>query len=253
MDSRSLLLIQAGTPPEDIRAVTGDLPTWFLAAINQQPQAVQVVKVFAGEPLPDPGQHRAAIITGSWSMVTDRHPWSEATASWIRQAMVQGVPLLGVCYGHQLMAHALGGTVDYHPGGREMGCIDIERLPAGDADPWLSECPPRFKAHLTHLQTVLRLPAGARALARSAHDPHQIVRYSPTAVSVQFHPEFTSDIQAACIGARAQVLRGEGLDPSAMLHALAPTPTPLALLRRFVGTHAATNHPFSPTSLGTVQ
>lgn len=253
MDSQSLLLIQAGTPPEDIRAVTGDLPTWFLAAIDQPPGAVQVVKVFEGEPLPDPGQHRAAIITGSWSMVTDRHPWSEATASWIRHAVAQGVPLLGVCYGHQLMAHALGGTVDYHPGGREMGCIDIERLPAGDADPWLAECPPRFKAHLTHLQTVLRLPTGARALARSAHDPHQIVRYSPTAVSVQFHPEFTSDIQAACIGARAQVLRGEGLDPSAMLHALAPTPTPLALLRGFVGTHAAKSHPFIPTSQGTMQ
>lgn len=253
MDSRSLLLIQAGTPPGDIRAVTGDLPTWFLAAIDQPPEAVQVVRVFEGEPLPDPGQHLAAIITGSWSMVTDRHPWSEATASWIRQAVALGEPLLGVCYGHQLMAHALGGTVDDHPGGREMGCIDIERLPEGDADPWLSECPPRFKAHLTHLQTVLRLPTGARALARSAHDPHQIVRYSPTAVSVQFHPEFTSDIQAACINARGQVLHSEGLDPSAMLHELGPTPTPLALLRRFVDTHATTCNPFPPASQGTMR
>lgn len=253
MGSLSLLLIQAGTPPDDIRAVTGDLPQWFLAALGQSPTAVQVVKVFEGESLPEPGQHRAAIITGSWSMVTDQHPWSEATASWIRQAVAQGVPLLGVCYGHQLMAHALGGTVGYHPGGREMGCIDIERLPVAEADPWLAECPLRFKAHLTHLQTVLRLPPGARALARSAHDPHQIVRYSPTAVSVQFHPEFTSDIQAACIGARAQVLRSEGLNPSAMLQELAPTPTPLALLRGFINTHVATSHPLPPTSQETVQ
>lgn len=237
--SRSLLLIQAGTPPEDIRAVAGDLPQWFLAAIGRPPEAVDVVRVFEGEPLPEPGRHRAAIITGSWSMVTDQHPWSEAAASWIRQAAAQGMPLLGVCYGHQLMAHALGGTVGYHPGGREMGCLDVEQLPAGGSDPWLAGCPPRFKAHLTHLQTVLRLPAGARALARSAHDPHQIVRYSPTAVSVQFHPEFTPDIQAACIGARAQVLRSEGLDPSAMLRGLGPTPVPLALLQRFVQTHAA--------------
>jgi GMP synthase (glutamine-hydrolysing) len=151
------------------------------------------------------------------------------------------------------MAHALGGMVGYHPSGREMGCIDIERLPAGDTDPWLAECPPRFKAHLTHLQTVLRLPAGARVLARSAHDPHQIVRFSPTAVSMQFHPEFTSDIQAACIGARAQVLRREGMDPSAMLHELAPTPMPLALLRRFVDTHAATGKPFPAAFQGAMQ
>lgn len=250
MDSRSLLLIQAGTPPDDIRAVTGDLSQWFLAALDQPQAAVQVVKVFEGEALPEPGRHRAAIITGSWSMVTDRHPWSEATASWIRQAVAQGVPLLGVCYGHQLMAHALGGTVGYHPGGREMGCLDIERLPAAEADPWLAPCPPRFKAHLTHLQTVLHLPPGARALARSAHDPHQIVRYSPTAVSVQFHPEFTPDILAACIGARAQVLRSEGLDPAAMLRAVAPTPTPLALLRRFAGTSAATGDLFSASLQG---
>jgi GMP synthase (glutamine-hydrolysing) len=93
-----LLLIQAGTPPEDIRAVTGDLPQWFLAAIEQPSTAVQVVRVFEGEPLPAPGLHRAAIITGSWSMVTDLHPWSEMTASWIRLAMAQNMPLLGVCY-----------------------------------------------------------------------------------------------------------------------------------------------------------
>jgi GMP synthase (glutamine-hydrolysing) len=124
-----------------------------------------------------------------------------------------------------------------------MGCLDIERLPAGDSDPWLAGCPPRFQAHLTHLQTVLQLPAGAAALARSAHDPHQIVRHGPTATSVQFHPEFTADIQAACITARADVLRAEGLDPQAMLHALRPTPTPLALLRRFVDTYAATGIP----------
>ncbi len=237
MNFRSLLLLQAGTPPEDIRTVTGDLPRWFLAAIGQTRETVDVVKVFEGEPLPEPGRHRAAIITGSWSMVTDRHPWSEATALWIRKAVELGMPLLGVCYGHQLMAHALGGTVGYHPGGREMGCLDIERLSAGDADPWLAGSPSRFRAHLTHLQTVLHLPPGARALARSAHDPHQIVRYSPTAVSVQFHPEFTSDIQAACINARAQVLRNEGLDPAAMLRGLGPTPIPRELLSRFLQTH----------------
>lgn len=253
MDSPSLLLIQAGTPPEDIRAATGDLPQWFLTAMGQPPEAVDVVKVFKGEPLPEPGRHRAAIITGSWSMVTDRHPWSESTSAWIQRAVAQEAPLLGVCYGHQLMAHALGGTVGYHPGGREMGCLDIERLPAGDTDTWLTGCPPRFKAHLTHLQTVLRLPVGARALARSAHDTHQIVRYGPTAVSVQFHPEFTPDIQTACITTRAQVLRSEGLDPSAMLHGLGPTPTPLALLRRFIDTYAATGTPFPAKPQGTMQ
>lgn len=235
--SRSLLLIQAGTPPEDIRAVTGDLHQWFLAALGMHADNVEVIRVFEDQPLPKPGAYPVTVITGSWSMVTDRLAWSEATADWIRKSVALGAPLLGVCYGHQLMAHALGGKVDYLPGLREMGCLDIERLPAGEADPWLAGIPTQFKAHLTHMQTVVSLPDGAQALARSAQDPHQIVRYSPTAVSVQFHPEFTSAIQTACIDARATVLRSEGLDPAAMLSALAATPAPLTLLQRFVETY----------------
>lgn len=237
--SRSLLLIQAGTPPEDIRSITGDLPQWFLAAMGMPADSVKVVRVFEDQPLPKPGAYPAAVITSSWSMVTDRLAWSEATAAWIRESVALGTPILGVCYGHQLMAHALGGKVDYLPSRREMGCLDIERLPAGSSDPWLAGIPTRFKAHLTHMQTVVSLPNGAQALASSAQDPHQIVRYSPTAVSVQFHPEFTSAIQTACINARAGVLRSEGRDPVAMLSALAATPAPLALLQRFVETYAA--------------
>lgn len=238
MDSQTLLLIQAGTPPDDIRAITGDLPQWFLAAIGCGPESIDIVKVYEGEPLPQPGQHRAAIITGSWSMVTDKLPWSEATAAWIRHAVEQEMPLMGVCYGHQLMAHALGGVVDYHPDGREMGSLEIEQHAVAALDPWLAGCPPLFHAHLTHLQTILRLSAGAKALARSAHDPHQIVRYGPAAVSMQFHPEFTPEVMAACINARAQVLRSEGLDPRDLLQSIRHTPTPLTLLRRFIETHA---------------
>lgn len=237
--SPSLLLVQAGTPPDDIRALAGDLPQWFRQALGLPAHQVQTVKVFEGEPLPAPGLHRAAVITGSWAMVSDRHAWSEAAAQWIRSAVAQAMPLFGVCYGHQLMAHALGGTVGYHPQGREMGCLEVDLLPAAQSDPLLAGLPPRFKAHLTHLQTVLALPPGAQVLARSAHDAHQLVRYSPTALSTQFHPEFTPAIARACISTRQQVLRGEGRDPEAMLAGLEHAPTPLALLQRFVQTFAA--------------
>nr|WP_238554139.1 hypothetical protein [Comamonas thiooxydans] len=49
---------------------------------------------------------------------------------------------MGVCYGHQLMAHALGGAVDYHPDGREMGSLEIEQLAIAEPDAWLAGCPP---------------------------------------------------------------------------------------------------------------
>ncbi len=244
MSAQPLLLIQVGSPPDDVRAREGDVPVWFRRALGPDGDALQVVRVFEGEPLPAPGEHRAAIITGSWAMVTDRLDWSEATADWIRQAMRIDMPLFGVCYGHQLMADALGGQVGYHPDGIELGCQEIECLPGMSSDPLADVLPARFMAPLSHRQTVLALPPGAQVLARSAHDAHQIVRYGPHTISTQFHPEFTPAISASIVRGRADALRAEGLDPEAILAGLCETPVALALLRQFVrtvlpaGTHA---------------
>ena len=79
-----------------------------------------------------------------------------------------------------------------HPAGREAGNQQIILKLEAKTDPLLSAFPETFTAHLTHMQTIVELPPGASALAYSSHDPHQIVRYGPNAMSVQFHPEFTS-------------------------------------------------------------
>ena len=234
MASPSLLIVQVGTPPAEIRVPLGDLSDWFSRALGLPVDEVETVRVFEGEKLPRPDTSRVAVITGSWAMVTDRLPWSEETAQWIRDAMDIGMPLFGVCYGHQLMAHALGGRVDYHPGGREVGCKTISLLPAAADDTLLSDWPLTFKAHLTHEQSVIELPPGARVLASSEHDPHQIVRYGPNAISTQFHPEFTPQVSEACIRRRADVLRNDGTDPNALIRALEDTGEARRLLVSFV-------------------
>ncbi|WP_321952128.1 glutamine amidotransferase [Paraburkholderia bannensis] len=231
-----LVIVQVGTPPDVIRHHLGDLPDWFCLALGRPRESVTIIRVFDGEPLPAPNAHQVAVITGSWSMVTDLHPWSEATAQWIRDAMAVGMPLFGVCYGHQLMAHALGGRVDYHPLGREVGCKTINLLPDAENDALLKDWPATFRAHLTHEQSIVELPPGAQVLAYSDHDRNQIVRYGPNAISTQFHPEFTPAISAACINRRAEVLRAEGRDPDAMLLALIETHEAAGLLRHFVET-----------------
>lgn len=229
-----LLIVQVGTPPDEIRNPHGDLPDWFCRTLERPRDSVQVVRVFEGEALPAPDANRVGIITGSWAMVTDLLSWSEATAQWIRDAVEVEMPLFGVCYGHQLMAHALGGRVDYHPQGREVGCKTITLLPAAASDTLLEEWPSTFAAHLTHEQSIIELPPGAQVLAYSDHDRHQIVRYAPKAISTQFHPEFTTAVSAACITRRADVLRAEGNDPNEMLLALEDTHDAAKLLRRFV-------------------
>ena len=259
MAARPLLIIQMGVPPDDIIARFGEQGRWMQDAMGEpaavpmqagaaiqdgaQIQAgspiqadaqIQVVRPSLGETLPPTGAVAGAIITGSWNMVTDREDWSELTAAWVREAFAGDVPLLGICYGHQLMAHALGGVVDYHPQGRELGCYGVRTLADLADDPMLYDLPDAFDALLSHEQSVIQAPEGARVLARSAHDPHQILRYSAHALSVQFHPEFSPALMQACITRRRAQLLGEGVDMDAMLSNIRETRHARRILTRFV-------------------
>lgn len=233
---RPLLLIQTGEAPEAIRAALGGFADWFRAAARIDAARMRVVRVDAGEVLPALRDVSGAIITGSVAMVTERAAWSERTAGWIRNAMDAEMPLFGVCYGHQLMADALGGTVGWLPGGREIGTEAITRLAEA---PDLPALPASFPAQTTHRQSVLAAPPGCEVLARSARDPHQLLRYAPNALSSQFHPEFTPGVMRAYIEARAETLREEGLAPEPLLADVRETETARALLERFA--HAALN------------
>lgn len=234
---RQLLLIQTGEAPEPIHARHGGFADWFRAAMRLEPAQMHIVRVDAGAPLPAPDAVAGAVITGSAAMVTERAEWSERTAGWIRAAMDARTPLFGVCYGHQLMAYALGGTVGWLPDGREIGTRSIARRPGITAGGWLDDLPASFPAHTTHRQTVLQAPPGAEVLARSELDPHQFLRYAANAVSTQFHPEFSATHMRAYLDARADVLREEGLDPDALMADVRETEAARGLLERFA--HAA--------------
>lgn len=232
---KTVLIIRTGRAPDKIRARHGDFPHWFRLGAGLQPQQLQIVDVAAGDALPAPGEVAGAIITGSAAMVTERANWSERTAGWIRDAMDVELPLFGVCFGHQLMAHALGGRVDYLPGGREIGTqsIDVPEASVGDS----LALPNSFRAHTTHEQSVLEPPPGATVLARSARDPHQLLRYGPHAISTQFHPEFNADVMRAYIRRKHADLHREGNEPQAIFKAVAATPIARRLLRQFSRQH----------------
>lgn len=235
---KPVLIIRTGRAPDAIRARHGDFPHWFRVVAGLRPECVQLVDVVAGEALPAPQAVAGAIVTGSAAMVTEKLPWSEETASWIRHAMDEALPLFGVCYGHQLMAHALGGRVGYLPGGREIGTQTIELSSHHEGDPLMRVLRGGFRAHTTHEQSVLEPPPGASVLASSSRDPHQILRYGPHAISVQFHPEFNAEVMRAYIRRKRADLRREGADPERIFKEVAATPVARRLLRQFARQHA---------------
>lgn len=242
---KPVLIIRTGQAPEAIRARHGDFPHWFRLGAGLDQKLLRSVDVAAGETLPAVRDVAGAVITGSAAMVTDRADWSERTAGWIRDAMDAATPLFGVCYGHQLMAHALGGRVDYLPGGREIGTQTVELSVHADADVLTMRVPPSFRAHTTHEQSVLEPPRDAVVLARSARDPHQLLRYGPHAVSAQFHPEFNAEVMRAYIRRKHADMQREGADPKQAFQAVAATPVARGVLRHFARLHGWSGLPLS--------
>jgi GMP synthase (glutamine-hydrolysing) len=135
------------------------------------------------------------------------------------------------------MAHALGGKVDYLPGGREIGTLPISLSPAARGDALVGTLPVEFRAHTTHEQSVLEPPRGTVVLASSARDPHHLLRYGPRAVSVQFHPEFNADVMRAYIHRKRDAMHREGGDPHHVFRQVAPTPIARRLMRLFARHH----------------
>jgi GMP synthase (glutamine-hydrolysing) len=132
----------------------------------------------------------AAVISGSQTAVYDADEWITTTETWVREAVEAGLPVLGLCWGHQLLARAVGGDVD-PMGGYELGYATVDLLDDGTDDPLFEGVGPSFVAFETHSDEVTRLPATASVLAETDR-ALQAFRVG-NAWGVQFHPEYDLD------------------------------------------------------------
>jgi GMP synthase (glutamine-hydrolysing) len=227
-------VIKTGSTLPGIRERWGDFEAWIARGMGLTSDRIAVVDVTAGAALPPAGEPAGVVVTGSSAMVSERLAWSERTGAWLADAVRAGTPVFGICYGHQLLAHGLGGRVGRNPRGREIGTVRLRVAPAARRDALLGALPGTTYAHTTHVESVLELPPGARHLAASDVDPNQAFAVAARAWGVQFHPEFDADVMRGYLEGRREVLREEGLDPEALLAGVREAPEAASLLRRFV-------------------
>lgn len=241
---RTLYIIKTGRTFPAIAQQLGDFEDWIAAGL-QPPQvlaadrlAVAVIdtQADANVPIayPDPALCAAVVISGSHDMVTEQTPWMQHLQQWLQQVCHAGVPVLGICFGHQLLAQVLGGQVSMHPTGLELGTVPVSIQADIANDPLWQHMPGCFDAQVVHYQSVRRLPQGACVLAGNSHEPHQAFRWRNNVWGVQFHPEFSQEAMQAYIQHVTQDLAKHSA------HSLAPhhlrcsaTPDAAQLLRHF--------------------
>ncbi len=229
--SKSIVIVKTGEPVPRVAERRGQFADLIREAIGPAGEgAYQVVDVRTEEP-PPAAAAAAFVITGSAANVPHREPWMLRTEAWLRDVVAHGTPTFGICFGHQILAQALGGEVLLNPRGREIGTIAIERTAPS---PLFDGLPERFEAHVTHVDTVARLPPGAEPLARSGLEDYQAIRFSEACFGVQFHPEMDADVMRAYVETRREVLHAEGFQVDEMLAGIREVDAARRTLRNFV-------------------
>lgn len=229
----TLVVLKMGETFPDLRRRRGDFDGWVRAALPAEVAArVQVVEP-ADDRWPEPAGVARLVISGSHAMVTEASPAHRRAFRWLERTLASGVPTFGICYGHQMIGHVLGGEVGPLPGGAEIGAVDVAWTADAAADPLVGDLPSPTRAAVTHYQSIRRLPAGAVVLAASAREPHQAVRFAAGVWGVQFHPEFTGDVLAAYVERQAEVVARQGRDAAAVAAEAATWTERTGLLERF--------------------
>jgi GMP synthase (glutamine-hydrolysing) len=228
---KKILVVKTGEPVPKIAEKRGQFADLIVGSIGPGFAGEYAVVDIRTEEAPSPRSADAIVITGSAANVPTREAWMLRTEAWLREVVAVGTPVFGICFGHQLLAQALGGEVQKNPRGREIGTIAVDRT---SDDPIFDGLPARFTANVTHIDTVVRLPPGAVGLARSPLEDYHAIRFTEACYGVQFHPEIDAEVMRGYVEMRRESLASEGFDVEAMLAAIGEGDPGRQTLRNFV-------------------
>ncbi|SFO83438.1 type 1 glutamine amidotransferase [Tranquillimonas alkanivorans] len=189
-------ILQTGRAPDDLRDTLGDYPSMFERLLDGHGLTFTTWPVLDNVFPPDIDAAEGWLITGSKHGAYEDHAWIPPLEDFIRQAHAARRPMVGVCFGHQIIAQALGGKVEKFPGGWAVG-----------------RRPYDFDGKMLHLNAwhqdqVTELPEGARVLASNDFCRYAALAYGDDIFTVQPHPEYDGRVIDALIR-----LRGPGVVP----------------------------------------
>lgn len=213
---KPILIIKCGETLPGLKASQGDFDDWIVSGCGLPRSAFMVTPAYQNYALPSAHLLSAVIISGSHANVTDRQPWMERAARWLCNADELGLPMLGICFGHQLLAEAFGGKAGPNPNGLEIGLQPVYFNACIQDDDLLNGLPEQTQMFTSHAQTVLELAPNTTVLASNSMDKYHALRIGNHIWGLQFHPEFTPEITRAYIDHNAEQLHRQGRDPEQM-------------------------------------
>ena len=185
-------ILETGQLPDELSSRYGDYPQMFQRMLRSAaPDLEFAVYHVTEQQLPrEVDECDAWLITGSRHGVYDPLPWIEPLKAFLRKAYRAGIPIVGICFGHQVLAEALGGRAVKSDKGWGIGVhrYKVHRKPA-----WMTGVEDEFALNALHQDQVTKLPEDAEVLAGSEFCPYAVLAYRGNAISIQPHPEFRND------------------------------------------------------------
>jgi len=201
-------ILETGKVNENLIPRHGEYPPMFAGLLGQAGPELRY-RAYAVEDgvLPDsPEECDAWLITGSRHGVYDDLPWIEPLKAFLRAARAAGRPIVGICFGHQILAEALGGKAVKSDKGWGVGVHDYQ---VTCRPGWMTGAPETISVHAFHQDQVVAVPEDATVLAQSPFCEFAMLAYgdpeAPDAISIQPHPEFGEAYTRDLIDLRAGV------------------------------------------------
>ena len=195
-------ILQTGQSPDILRAEAGDYPDMFARLLANHGLSFRTYHVEAMEFPADVQECEGWLITGSRHGAYEDHPFIKPLEALIREIIAAGVPLVGICFGHQIIAQAMGGTVEKFPGGWAVGAQDYDF--GGET----------VTLNAWHQDQVTRRPEGAEVVGCNAFCENAALVYGDRAFTVQAHPEFPDSFVEGLMNTR-----GKGVVPDPLMEA----------------------------------